>query len=74
MRSHTLLPNYAYSIALNVLETSTVTDAGLAERSVSLLLNKSDHVFLQVVFFLKQEMELLMKDMSIYYMIWSVTG
>ena len=35
--------------------------------------NMSDHVFLQVVFFSKQDMELLMRHMSMYYIIWSVT-
>ena len=33
----------------------------------------SDHMFLQVVFFSKQEMELLMQHMSMYYINWSVT-
>ena len=34
----------------------------------------SDHMFLHVVFLSKQEMELFMQHMSIYYIICSVTG
>ena len=33
----------------------------------------SYHLFLNVVFFSKQEMELLMQDMLMYHIIWSVT-